>query len=398
MTILSPMRMLVLAALAAMSDCSSDPGPERGPGAQADGGSDAGTDSGQTVDDLTATGESWPEADGLFRQDPRWLGSDAAYSVDLGGDRTLWLFGDTFVATSPANVRTAAALVRNTIGVQVGRDPTTATMTFAWGSAGGAPASFIPELGSGDGLRWHWPLGGARLPDGSVIVFLSVEKATPGVGLGFANDGWRAAHLSNLDLPPSTWQVEMMEPPAQALGARVGTAVAIDGDHLLALSASDDNPPVGYLARFPLASLASSDLGAIEWWNGAAWVTPALLTGAPASVIPVTGPEASLHFDPATRRWIHIASTGFGATTVGLSSALHVTGSWSSVQSVFTPPESRGPKAFVYAAKAHPEQSADGALAVTYATNSFTFADLLTPDGTQDLYWPRFARLTLTPR
>src|SRR5262245_25248473 len=42
--------------------------------------------------------EAWPEADALFRQDPRWLGADAALTVDLGGDRVLWLFGDTFVA------------------------------------------------------------------------------------------------------------------------------------------------------------------------------------------------------------------------------------------------------------------------------------------------------------
>ena len=43
--------------------------------------------------------EPWPEADALFRSDPRWLGADDAYSVDLGGRRVLWLFADTFVST-----------------------------------------------------------------------------------------------------------------------------------------------------------------------------------------------------------------------------------------------------------------------------------------------------------
>ena len=41
--------------------------------------------------------EAWPDGDGLFRRDPRWRGGDVASSLDLGQDRVLWLFGDSFV-------------------------------------------------------------------------------------------------------------------------------------------------------------------------------------------------------------------------------------------------------------------------------------------------------------
>jgi hypothetical protein len=46
----------------------------------------------------------------------------------------------------------------------------------------------------------------------------------------------------------------------------------------------------------------------------------------------------------------------------------------------------------VYAAKAHPElvPPGPGDLVVTYATNSFEFADLFTAEGAKSLYWPRF--------
>src|SRR4051794_33801283 len=71
-------------------------------------------------------------ADALFHQDPRWLGGDGAYSIDLGDDRTLWLFGDSFIATSPALTRRESTLVRNSVAVMTGRDPHTATMEFAW--------------------------------------------------------------------------------------------------------------------------------------------------------------------------------------------------------------------------------------------------------------------------
>ena len=89
----------------------------------------------------------------------------------------------------------------------------------------------------------------------------------------------------------------------------------------------------------------------------------------------------------------------FGATTVAMRTAPASQGPWSDAAEVFTPAESRGPKPFVCAAKAHPElATGDGTLALTYAVNSFEFADLLTASGQEQLYWPRFAKLTLAPR
>lgn len=74
--------------------------------------------------------EPWPEADALFRTDLRWLGSDDAYSVDLGAGRTLWLFGDTFISRSPLNTRRIATMIRNSVGLQTGSNPSTALMEF----------------------------------------------------------------------------------------------------------------------------------------------------------------------------------------------------------------------------------------------------------------------------
>src|SRR5438105_15219120 len=96
---------------------------------------------------IDASGASWPEADALFHQDPRWLGADAAYSIDLGGGRVAWWFGDSFIATSDAHTRTESKMVRNSVAVETGLDPTTATLAFAWGDSGGGPASFVPERG-----------------------------------------------------------------------------------------------------------------------------------------------------------------------------------------------------------------------------------------------------------
>ena len=60
-------------------------------------------------------GRAFTEAERLFQQDPRWLGADAALSIPLSKGRILWLFGDTFVATSNAHMRSESEMVRNTI-------------------------------------------------------------------------------------------------------------------------------------------------------------------------------------------------------------------------------------------------------------------------------------------
>jgi len=99
----------------------------------------------------TIAATPWPEADALFHQDPRWLGGDDAYSVDLGNGRVLWLFGDSFIATSAKRSRRESQMVRNSIAIQHGYDPATAKMEFFWRGRDQTPASFFAEKGG----IWH---------------------------------------------------------------------------------------------------------------------------------------------------------------------------------------------------------------------------------------------------
>jgi hypothetical protein len=343
---------------------------------------------------LSASGTSWTEADQLFHQDPLWLGADGAFSVDLGGSRSLWLFGDTFIATSAASLRSQSAMPRNTIAIQDGSDPTTATMRFFWGTdAAGKPASFFPN-----GVEtWVWPGDGIRLASGPLILFLSVERATPGQGLGFASAGWRAAIVDNPDDDPSSWTSRYVDPAPSSVDAIPGSAVAMDGEYLVALAPKSDSH-AGQLARFLPADLLAGVV-APTWWAGNArgWVTEAALDGPPAVVIDDAGSEAAIHYDAALAAWLHVTSRGFGKTTIAVRRAPALTGPWSAPVDAFTPPESLAPKPFVYAAKIHPALTAGdpSELIATYATNSFTFADLLTAEGMTSLYWPRFVRLRL---
>ena len=343
------------------------------------------------------TGRAFVEAERLFHQDPRWLGADGALSVRLSNGRILWLFGDTFVATSNARVRSESKILRNTVAIQTGNDPRTGSVVFKWGQeADGSPASFFLEHGE----RFYWPGHGIRLDEGPLVIFLYALVATPGMGLGFECVGYAIAVIDNPDEPLQTWKLRVVDARANTFDAIPATAVLRDNGYVVAIAIRQQGTHAGALVRYPVASLVQGDATTAEWWAGDAlgWV-PASLLGeeGPAFVLDDAGGECSLHWDTRTKSFIHVASYGFGATTIGLRTAPTLTGPWSAPVVVYRPPESDGPRPFVYAAKAHPELAGpDPAdLVVTYATNSFEFADLLTEKGERTLYWPRFVVVRL---
>jgi hypothetical protein len=333
----------------------------------------------------------WPEADQAFRNDAGWLGADAALSVPLSGDRTLWLFGDSFIATSSRGHRAESRMVRNSIAIQHGRDPRTAPLQFHWRGDDAAPKSFFPERGN----HWYWPGHGIRLAEGPLVVFLFTIVATPGQDLGFATVGHAIAVIDDPDAPAETWQPRIRDLPGPVFDALPATALVRAGDHVVALAIRQRGTHAGALVRYPAAQLARGRLEGAEWWAGAArgWVPAAALgPDGPALVLDDAGAECSLHQDEATGWYVHVASYGFGTTTIGVRTAPALTGPWSSPLTIYRPPESDQPRVFVYAAKAHPQLAGPGVadLVITYATNSFEFSDLFTPQGERELYWPRF--------
>jgi hypothetical protein len=80
----------------------------------------------------------------------------------------------------------------------------------------------------------------------------------------------------------------------------------------------------------------------------------------------------SLTFDRKLGRWIMLGSYGFGATTIVVAFAPRIEGPWSKHRFVYRPPESKLPKANVYAAKGHPELTGAD-LAVTYSTEAYPY-------------------------
>lgn len=300
---------------------------------------------------------AWREGDQLFHRDPHWLGSDVASTVDLGGNRTLWLFGDTWVDPTGRGTRQGAKMVSNTVAVQTGANPATATLAFHWGATPtGAPAAFFPDR-NGERL---WFGNGIRVNDR--LVFFLARVINTNAGLGFE-------------------------------GVDIGLAsVLAMGLHVYAFgSPANVSSHSIFAVRWTAAEVRRGELMNPEWWAGdrLGWVSDS--SGAPRRALFEYGQsEQSIHHDTTTRRFLAVHSRGFGPADLVMRAAPTLTGPWSDACMVYHPPEYNRPNVMIYAAKAHPTL-AGADVVLTYATNTFMFAEQLADSL---IYYPRFVRLT----
>ncbi len=208
---------------------------------------------------------------------------------------------------------------------------------------------------------------------------------------GFAEDGWTAFLITNPDEEPPRWKIRKLDVPQNPWRILVGIAVVREGDELFLWAADEPKHDV-YLVRVTVVEAARGDLAAMEWWCGErrGWQVRDRIGGRPDPVFPQGSTEFSVHYDPASRRYLQVQSVGFGGSDIGLRSADRLTGPWTPSRTIYRPPESDGPDPFVYAGKAHPElKGAD--LIVTYAANGKD--SRLATDLT--IYFPRFVRVQL---
>lgn len=151
------------------------------------------TEAGYIATDLgCAAGTSAPALDAFFaeRLGPV-IGEDYQHVVDLGGNRYLWLFQDTFVDQGGSATKLdQAAFLHNVAMVQDG----TCFTLYTRGTAG-APTSFEPGNGERSLRNWFWPMGGETV-DGRVYQYwvrMVKDAYEPGAGDGL---GWH---------PESVW-------------------------------------------------------------------------------------------------------------------------------------------------------------------------------------------------
>lgn len=333
----------------------------------------------------TLRGRSWPQADAAFRSDPRWVGGDDAYSIDLQDGRRLWLFGDTFIAPEGGS-RADAAFIHNSIAVQHGNDLSSDRLEFLWDRTADGPRSFFPD---GDDGSYLWPGHGIRLGDALLLFLMRVrDVADPPLGIEtltfFDAYDWESVLVEEMGGDPTLWRLRWLERPWSPAGALVGPGVVAYDGHLYAFAVDH---PRAYVCRWPLEQAAAGDLSAAAWWNGRdrGWVVDDQ-QNLPVVVLPGAESEFTVHRDSDSGRFVHVQLAGLTTPQFEVRLADRPEGPWSQPTVVDYRPDDIGqPERFFYAGKAHPGLQG-GDLVVTHNAIHYTLAGIREHD---DLYRPR---------
>jgi len=345
----------------------------------------------------TVTSTASSVAQGMFPYQQGWLGADGAYSVSLGGGRSLWFFDDTFIGPSSATSRTqSTGFIHNSVGISTCTG-FNCTFQYYWsGMNSASPGPIFVAPGS----DWYWAMDDF-IYNGTLYIALMQMHAAGTGAFGFAYSGSVLASISNYTAPPSQWNIAYQQ---LNTGGSVVPGVSIvvnqgpggnpnpadsNGAAYAYFFAGVGSPPYLALLRIPLADLNDlarpgntdwqylSTSGGWESWQGSATTLPS----DNAQVINPGATEMTVRWHNSTSQWIAVYPAGLtGLAHYALSPSL--TSGWGASEPLYTYPEMQPsnanytPNVFCYAAKEHPEFEAAGQLVFTYVCNSTVESDV----------------------
>ena len=352
----------------------------------------------------------------LFDRTSGWVGADGAYSIPLSGvdafrpdyqDRTLFLFGDTFIGqvNEKGKRKSGTTMVNNTAAILRGNQPDPKHVGFYYHTdQDGEPAAlFVPHTPDAGPNTWYWPMDGAVVED-KFYVFASRIRRSQGDNdaFNFALDGVAllSTDLENVTDFRSYNQVDgpLYYQTGEEKGDIVfGGAVMVNTEHACGPH------PDGFVYVYGLREVPYNkkllaarvrpeklaDFSQWRFWDGSEWskdiddaapLAERLSSGFSVSPLPDGRYACVFQLDGIGK---HVALR-IGESPVGPFGPVH---------KIWKPPEfDMEEDIFCYNAKAHPHLSQPGELLISYNVNSFDFGDHFR---NADIYRPRFIRIRL---
>ncbi len=367
-----------------------------------------------------------PQWNDLFQNNTQgFLGADGAYSIRLSPTTVLWMFGDSLIGKRKAGKRTDVSMVNNTLALQIGNDPASATVRFYWnppeqpkdgifptpqeiavsrsnarpsfeeagahGAKPGKPRPFFTPESPGS---WFWPFDAAKVQDGLAVFLMKIEKTPEGGILGFRQVGSTLAWIDSPHKSPKRWRPKYSSIPFSKVwhGKQrfYGSSVMTWNGFLYIYGHEEitiPSPPVKHLilARAPLSSV--SDFSTWTFFDGQTFQANAEAVARLATPVPseFTVRKVQGGFE-LFQSWGNHKQRGMFRRT-----APHPWGPWSKEIYLGNCEEENWDKTFCYSAKAHPHLSAPAGKEIfTYCTNSSDFWKML--EDTR-IYYPRFIEI-----
>lgn len=340
--------------------------------------------------------EALPQYDVLFSNADGWTGADGAYSVALNENTTAWFFGDTWIGQVRDGRHLNAILINNSVAIQKGKNPATATIDFYWGhDAGGGPAALFQPA---DGRGWFWVFDGVMTPRGLYVFLIQIERTKGDAVFDFKVIGTWLGHVDNPTEVPLKWRIEQTPIPWAEFstpGAILWGSDVLQVDDVVYVygTAEDGSGTVLHkhmiLARVPVPMLA--DFSRWQFYAGGSWVSDFRQASPLVDNMPN---EYSVVYLAGLKQYALVYSEdGLLSKNILARLSREPQGPWSEATQLYQCPEAGWDESiFCYAAKAHDNLATDpDELVITYVANSVEFNKVAND---ARLYRPRFLRAT----
>jgi hypothetical protein len=327
-----------------------------------------------------------------------WWGADAAYSIPLGGGRSVWIFGDTLYGDRRTVTGNDPRMVRNSIGVSRCDDQRRWSLQYVirHGEDDKPLDFFQAQVLRPHGGAWYWALDGFVNEDGFghekdlwvTLLCVRNTRVKRADGFDFETCGTDLAKVSGLNADPQKWKVAYFPLVADGSAAYPSATAVVDGEYayLFALYERAARPML--LTRVPLAGLdaparnlqylAKSAKRADEWQPGFK----------PKNAVHVMDPgtsEMTVRYHPDLKKWLAVMrAPDISSDAIVLRTAPAITGPWSASELIYRIPEMQknlpgyDKNVFCYAGKEHPEFERPGSLVITYVCNTTKVPELVT--------------------
>jgi hypothetical protein len=335
--------------------------------------------------------EPLPRYNTAFERASGWIGGDGAYSVALGRDRVLWLFGDTLVGRVQDGRRARWSLINNSAAIQTGVEPSDAALRFVYRTRpdGRLSAFLQPE----DGVGWLWPYHGVRTRNGLFLFLLQIEPAEGPAAFAFKLVSTWLGKIENPDEAPESWVMTQQKIPWSHAQRLLGSSVLLREGYCYVYGTVDISLE-GRVRKHMIVARAPEDrledFTAWRFFADGAWMADA---DRAAMICDDVAGEFSVAYQPAVDRYVLVYTEGGLSENIALRLSPQPQGPWGAAVRVYRCPEAAwDSKIFCYAGKGHPEiPSGPQDLIVTYVANSTDFARLASD---ARLYRPRFIKVT----
>ena len=333
-----------------------------------------------------------------------WLGGDEAYSVllDATNNRSLWMFGDSYVRSDSTLSRVGAKMIANTVAIRTS-DGVRQTIDYFWKNQETTKQQAFFSPGT-EAFR-YWPEDGFVYNGKLYLCLIRIQSAGAGA-FGFREIGVDLATVTNPQNAPPDWQIKYT-PLSSSTDIFPGISTVLSSDYVYLFADNDaaahkHDRPI-YLARIPLPLLDTDPSAHLQYLADENVWKPGPI-GSDAVIIMNRGvTEMTVRWHPNINRWVDIQiSNEFPAHQIWRRQASNLTGPWSEPVSIYTMPEyspsnpGYGPKRFFYAGKEHIEflNATNGFGLVTYVGNSMSASDV---EHDLKLYVPQVVPLTVDP-